>query len=87
MYDAVFAKDPMSAEAGQRYRKEILEVGGSRCVDGSSLSSLPQGVQPNSRPVTYAHSRAHRDEMDSLVAFLGRKPTNEAFLKHLLSGQ
>jgi len=25
--------------------------------------------------------------MDSLVAFLGRKPTNEAFLKHLLSGQ
>ncbi|GAA5841937.1 hypothetical protein JCM9279_003161 [Rhodotorula babjevae] len=57
MYDAIFDKDPMSAEAGQRYRKEILEVGGSR------------------------------DEMDSLVAFLGRKPSNEAFLKHLLSGQ
>lgn len=27
-----------------------------------------------------------RDEMDSLVAFLGRKPNNEAFLKQLLSG-
>lgn len=27
-----------------------------------------------------------RDEMDSLVAFLGREPNNEAFLKQLLSG-
>ncbi|BGP41596.1 metalloendopeptidase [Rhodotorula kratochvilovae] len=56
MYETVFAHDPMDRVAGQRYREEILQVGGSR------------------------------DEMDSLVAFLGRKPTNEAFLKHLLSG-
>ncbi|GAA5990167.1 hypothetical protein JCM10908_005855 [Rhodotorula pacifica] len=54
MYATVFEKDPMDAEAGQRYRREILQPGGSR------------------------------DEMDSLVAFLGRKPTNDAFLKSLL---
>ncbi|GAA6035656.1 hypothetical protein JCM8097_004955 [Rhodosporidiobolus ruineniae] len=54
MFASVFAKDPMSAEAGDRYRRKILEVGGSR------------------------------DEMDSLVDFLGRKPTNDAFLKSLL---
>ena len=27
-----------------------------------------------------------RDEMDSLVAFLGRKPNNSAFLRKLLAG-
>jgi Zn-dependent oligopeptidase len=27
-----------------------------------------------------------RDDMDSLVALLGRKPTNDAFLRDLLSG-
>ncbi|POY73392.1 hypothetical protein BMF94_3730 [Rhodotorula taiwanensis] len=54
MYATVFEKDPMDAGAGQRYRREILQPGGSR------------------------------DEMDSLVAFLGRKPTNDAFLKSLL---
>uniref|UniRef100_A0A0K3C5I1 BY PROTMAP: gi/342319282/gb/EGU11231.1/ Metallopeptidase MepB [Rhodotorula glutinis ATCC 204091] n=2 Tax=Rhodotorula toruloides TaxID=5286 RepID=A0A0K3C5I1_RHOTO len=54
MYETVFSKDPMSKEGGQRYRKEILQPGGSR------------------------------DEMDSLVKFLGRKPTNDAFLKSLL---
>lgn len=54
MYATVFEKDPMDAAAGQRYRREILQPGGSR------------------------------DEMDSLVAFLGRKPTNDAFLKSLL---
>ncbi|GAA5998615.1 metalloendopeptidase [Rhodotorula paludigena] len=56
MFESVFAKDPMDRAAGQRYRREILQPGGSR------------------------------DEMDSLVAFLGRKPTNDAFLKHLLGG-
>ncbi|KAJ8293989.1 Thimet oligopeptidase [Rhodotorula toruloides] len=55
MYETVFSKDPMSKEGGQRYRKEILQPGGSR------------------------------DEMDSLVKFLGRKPTNDAFLKSLLA--
>ncbi|GAA5852314.1 hypothetical protein JCM8547_006734 [Rhodosporidiobolus lusitaniae] len=54
MFATVFEKDPMSKEAGSRYRKSILEVGGSR------------------------------DEMDSLVDFLGRKPNNDAFLKSLL---
>jgi len=30
MYKAVFAKDPLSAEAGRRYRESILKPGGSR---------------------------------------------------------
>ncbi|KAK4050222.1 metalloendopeptidase [Microbotryomycetes sp. JL201] len=56
MYDTVFKQDPMSPESGIRYRREILEPGGSR------------------------------DEMDSLIKFLGRKPTADAFLKSLLAG-
>ncbi|ORY69423.1 hypothetical protein BCR35DRAFT_307983 [Leucosporidium creatinivorum] len=57
MYETVFKADPLSAEAGKRYREKILKVGGSR------------------------------DEMDSLKDFLGREPTNEAFLKSLLGGE
>lgn len=34
--------------------------------------------------VTMADDIARSDEMDSLVKFLGRKPTNDAFLKSLL---
>ena len=30
MYETIFEKDPMSSFAGARYRKEILQVGGSR---------------------------------------------------------
>ncbi|GAA5832971.1 hypothetical protein JCM11251_006468, partial [Rhodosporidiobolus azoricus] len=54
MFQTVFSKDPMNADAGRRYREKILQVGGSR------------------------------DEMDSLIDFLGRKPNNDAFLKSLL---
>ncbi len=43
-----------SKKIGMKYRKEILEVGGSR------------------------------DEMESLKAFLGRKPNNKAFIKNIL---
>lgn len=32
MFATVFEKDPMNKEAGDRYRRKILEVGGSRCV-------------------------------------------------------
>lgn len=32
MYATVFEKDPMDAAAGQRYRREILQPGGSRSV-------------------------------------------------------
>lgn len=72
MYETVFSKDPMSKEGGQRYRKEILQPGGSRYV-----ACVPCSV-------TRANEIAHSDEMDSLVKFLGRKPTNDAFLKSLL---
>lgn len=54
MFETNFKSDPMSGDAGKRYRDKILAVGGSR------------------------------DEMDSLVDFLGREPSNEAFLKSLL---
>ncbi|KAG0139858.1 hypothetical protein CROQUDRAFT_54131 [Cronartium quercuum f. sp. fusiforme G11] len=54
MFATVFEDDPMSPISGQKYRKEILEPGGSR------------------------------DEMESLKAFLGREPNNEAFMRRLL---
>ncbi|KAK4049917.1 metalloendopeptidase [Microbotryomycetes sp. JL221] len=56
MYETVFKSDPMSPESGLKYRREILQPGGSR------------------------------DEMDSLIKFLGREPNAEAFLKSLLGG-
>lgn len=54
MYETIFKQDPLSVEAGMRYRKEIL---------------LPGGERP---------------EMESLTRFLGRAPTNEAFMRRLL---
>lgn len=56
MFDTVFKANPLSAEAGWRYRREILQHGGER------------------------------DEMESLSAFLGRLPSNEAFMKRLMQG-
>ncbi|KFY12550.1 hypothetical protein V491_06741 [Pseudogymnoascus sp. VKM F-3775] len=53
MFDTIFKKDPLDDKAGRRYRKMVLEKGGS------------QG------------------EMETLVQFLGRKPTSEAFYKSL----
>lgn len=40
MYKTVFEKDPMDKEAGQRYRREILQPGGSRCVVEDPLPSV-----------------------------------------------
>lgn len=56
MFYSNFKADPLSQEMGMKYRREILQPGGSR------------------------------EEMDSLTAFLGRKPNNEAFMKKLLAG-
>lgn len=53
MFYSVFAKDPMNAKEGRRYRHTVLEKGGSR------------------------------DEMESLVEFLGRKPSSDAFYREL----
>lgn len=53
MFHTVFAKDPMSREAGKRYRERVLLPGGSI------------------------------DAMDILKDFLGREPTNDAFLRQL----
>ncbi|OBT56403.1 hypothetical protein VE04_03361 [Pseudogymnoascus sp. 24MN13] len=53
MFDAVFKKDPLDGEAGRRYRRMVLEKGGSQ------------------------------DEMETVVQFLGRRPTSEAFYKSL----
>jgi len=46
MYETVFKKDPMSAESGQKYRKEILLPGGSRDEMESLKAFL--GREPNS---------------------------------------
>lgn len=56
MFETVFKQDPLSPEAGLRYRREILQPGGER------------------------------EEMESLTKFLGRAPSNEAFMKKLLHG-
>ena len=53
MFYTIFKKDPMDGKEGRRYRKEVLEWGGSR------------------------------DEMESLKAFLGREPNEDAFYKEL----
>ncbi len=53
MFHSVFAKDPMNAVQGRRYRHMVLEKGGSQ------------------------------DEMVTLEAFLGRKPSTEAFYREL----
>lgn len=53
MFHTAFAKDPMNAVVGRKYRHSVLEKGGSR------------------------------EEMDSLVEFLGREPNPEAFYKEL----
>ena len=53
MFDSVFKKDPMDPKEGRRYRRTVLEKGGSR------------------------------DEMESLVEFLGREPSSDAFYKEL----
>ena len=53
MFDSVFKKDPMDGKEGRRYRRTVLEKGGSR------------------------------DEMDSLIEFLGREPSSDAFYKEL----
>lgn len=79
MYATVFEKDPMDAGAGQRYRREILQPGGSRCAARAVHTSLQAGAVFSDGVCRFC-----RDEMDSLVAFLGRKPTNDAFLKSLL---
>lgn len=48
MYETIFEKDPMSKIAGLRYRKEILQVGGSR----DEMSSLEAflGRAPSAEP-------------------------------------
>ena len=53
IFDSIFAKDPMNAKEGRRYRRMVLEKGGSQ------------------------------DEMKTIQDFLGRKPSNKAFLKQL----
>ena len=53
MFDSVFKKNPMDGKEGRRYRRTVLEKGGSR------------------------------DEMESLVEFLGREPSSDAFYKEL----
>lgn len=53
MFYSVFAKDPMNAAEGRRYRHTVLERGGSQ------------------------------DEMQTLIDFLGRKPSSDAFYKEL----
>jgi hypothetical protein len=77
MFSTVFEKDPMDKAAGDRYRRRILEVGGSRCV----CFPFPFFRSPH---LFLPFRNARSDEMDSLVDFLGRKPNNEAFLKSLL---
>lgn len=53
MFHTVFAKNPMNATEGRRYRHTVLERGGSQ------------------------------DEMQTLIDFLGRKPSSAPFYKEL----
>ena len=38
IYKTVFKADPMSSASGQKYREEILQPGGSRCVPAEFIS-------------------------------------------------
>ena len=48
MFFSEFAKDPMNGSVGRRYRKEILEKGGSRDEMASLKAFL--GREPSSEP-------------------------------------
>jgi Zn-dependent oligopeptidase len=50
MFDSVFKQDPRNRAVGERYRRVLLQPGGSR------------------------------DPMEMIRAFLGREPTQDAFL-------
>lgn len=50
MFKTVFEKDPMDPTMGQKYRDEILKVGGSRwvlyrCVERGSADSHHAGMR------------------------------------------
>lgn len=47
MFATAFSKDPMSREAGLRYRRTVLEKGGS--ADEMALLREFLGREPNSR--------------------------------------
>ena len=48
MFFSVFAKDPMNGTEGRRYRKEVLEKGGSRDEMESLKAFL--GREPSTEP-------------------------------------
>jgi Zn-dependent oligopeptidase len=73
MFATVFEADPLSPEAGMRYRKRYV-----RFVCSKTLLIM--------RVCSILHPGGSRDEMDSLTEFLGRPPSNEAFMKKLLKG-
>ena len=52
----------------------------------SSRSFCLSRLEPGRTVADLLHRmfKPNRDEMDSLVAFLGREPTNKAFLESLL---
>lgn len=73
MYATVFKPDPLDPARGAKYRKAILQPGGSREED-ESLKVTCLCLHP---------TVSSGIDMTCLQEFLGRRPNSEAFVREL----